>query len=91
MRGTSFIRLTGLPHSEYKNGKFFDYHIDNYEGEQYFCDKCGQIKEVRFLTIEYSNKDRQSTQGEKIIMARLIQKGRNFRSRDTFRSRSFYK
>lgn len=66
MRGTSFIRLTGLPHSEYKNGKFFDYHIDNYEGEQYFCDKCGQIKEVRFLTIEYSNKDRQSTQGEKL-------------------------
>lgn len=66
MRGSSFIRLTGLPCSEIGTGKFFDYHMDNYEGEQYLCDRCGQIKEVRFLTIEDSNKDKQSTQGEKL-------------------------
>ena len=66
MRATCFIHLNGLSFTETNGVKFYEYHADNFEGDEYICDKCGKAQEVRFLTIEYSNKDKQSTQGEKL-------------------------
>lgn len=66
MRAFTFTRLARLPSNETENKIFYEYHAENYEGDEYHCDKCGLIKTISYLNIIDSHNNTQSTQGEKI-------------------------